>query len=588
MIVDFPSMITPGTPETLRVTVGRDGLQGSDPLPGIHIELSPAGGTAIPQSGTTDAQGEFTAEAELAPDSSSIEIVVQALDAPGGQVLAEDVVLAVGPCTDGPTDVEIDFGNGEDNPTTVGPVLQNGLDYRLTVSGTFTVNSTQQWQNGVCKGAPAAGVGGPTGIDAEFFFAVPNGSALCGDDFQCCPNHTSKFQISLDGGGGFDHVEPVSPAFDGSHVYEYVVRGEGLPVHVRLEEDSNRGDDYGVLDVHIACADSPPTTTTTTTTTTTSTTSTTGTTSTTVSTVTTTTATTTTAVSTTTIGGTSTTTTTLIGIPVIPYRRYAASGPDGPVVTLTDEFATETANLGSVILELPPVEVDGQVPFDPFTHQTCYAHPGGTLDTCIDIEDGFGFAPLRVGDPIGVCVPEVLPIIGVDTFKCYAATGAALDVEVALVDEFQSQTVTVGAPELLCTPVSIDEAPLVNPLRYLVCYATTPPGVAGGQIEVENTLHPDPISVDVGLATGLCVPAVRQLVPSCQLCGNGVLDGAEECDDADVQDGDGCSGVCRFELECTCDGVPVPPPNEEGCATLADCGSSCTACSTGGGTCGCQ
>jgi cysteine-rich repeat protein len=186
-------------------------------------------------------------------------------------------------------------------------------------------------------------------------------------------------------------------------------------------------------------------------------------------------------------------------------------------------------------------------------------------------------------------VPELGASIAVDAFKCYAASGSALEVDVLLADDFQSQTVTVGAPELLCTPVEVDEAPLASSIRYLVCYATTPPGAAGGQIEVENVLHVDPIPVDVGVATGLCVPAVRQLVASCELCGNGVLDGDEECDDVNVLDGDGCSAVCAFELDCTCDGIPVPPPSDEGCATLADCGVSCSACTAGGGgTCGCQ
>lgn len=294
--------------------------------------------------------------------------------------------------------------------------------------------------------------------------------------------------------------------------------------------------------------------------------------------------------SSTTIGSTtsSTTTTTLFGLPVIPYARYAATGPDGPVVTLADEFVTETVDLGAVMLELPPVTIDGELPFDPVTHQTCHAHPGGTLDACIDIQDRFGAAPLRIGDPVAVCARERFTSIAVDNFKCYQATGSAREVTVILQDDFQSQAVTVGAPGLLCTPVAIDAEPLVTPLRYLVCYATTPLGAAGGPIEVDNALHPDPIAVDVGVATGLCVPAARQLPATCLLCGNGMVDGGEDCDDGGTLDGDGCSAVCRFEFACTCDGVPLPPPNEERCGTLADCGGSCTTCAAGGGVCGCQ
>ena len=33
-----------------------------------------------------------------------------------------------------------------------------------------------------------------------------------------------------------------------------------------------------------------------------------------------------------------------------------------------------------------------------------------------------------------------------------------------------------------------------------------------------------------------------------QLCGNGVIDGVEECDDGNRVDGDGCSSVCTREI----------------------------------------
>jgi cysteine-rich repeat protein len=212
-----------------------------------------------------------------------------------------------------------------------------------------------------------------------------------------------------------------------------------------------------------------------------------------------------------------------------------------------DEFATQTIDLGTVILELPPVTIDGLLPPDPTTHQSCYAHPGGLLDECIDVQDRFGFAPVRIGNPVGVCVPERFPSVAVDAFTCYQASGVAPGVSVTLDDEFQSQTVTVDAPVLLCTPTGIDGGGLQDAGRYLVCYATTPTGVAGGQITVDAALHPAPIQVDVGAATGLCVPAVRQLVVTCDLCGNTVVDPGEDCDDGNVVNGDGCSAVCRTE-----------------------------------------
>jgi cysteine-rich repeat protein len=36
-------------------------------------------------------------------------------------------------------------------------------------------------------------------------------------------------------------------------------------------------------------------------------------------------------------------------------------------------------------------------------------------------------------------------------------------------------------------------------------------------------------------------------------CGNGQLEGAEQCDDGNTVNGDGCSLICRFELETAID-----------------------------------
>jgi cysteine-rich repeat protein len=39
-------------------------------------------------------------------------------------------------------------------------------------------------------------------------------------------------------------------------------------------------------------------------------------------------------------------------------------------------------------------------------------------------------------------------------------------------------------------------------------------------------------------------------------CGNGVVEGAEECDDGDTVDGDGCSSSCKVERGWSCNGNP--------------------------------
>lgn len=39
-------------------------------------------------------------------------------------------------------------------------------------------------------------------------------------------------------------------------------------------------------------------------------------------------------------------------------------------------------------------------------------------------------------------------------------------------------------------------------------------------------------------------------------CGNGVVEGNEECDDGDLQDDDGCSSICKIEHGWSCSGHP--------------------------------
>src|SRR5262249_62025396 len=52
-------------------------------------------------------------------------------------------------------------------------------------------------------------------------------------------------------------------------------------------------------------------------------------------------------------------------------------------------------------------------------------------------------------------------------------------------------------------------------------------------------------------------PADCQGPPPAQ-CGNGVVDGAEECDDGGTADGDGCSATCQLEnTSAVCAGMPT-------------------------------
>jgi cysteine-rich repeat protein len=58
--------------------------------------------------------------------------------------------------------------------------------------------------------------------------------------------------------------------------------------------------------------------------------------------------------------------------------------------------------------------------------------------------------------------------------------------------------------------------------------------------------------------TVLCVDScptdyVEKGTDLCVLCGNGVIDGDEECDDGNQDDGDGCSSTCVEEPGYDCD-----------------------------------
>ncbi|NIS37378.1 MAG: DUF4215 domain-containing protein, partial [Actinobacteria bacterium] len=49
------------------------------------------------------------------------------------------------------------------------------------------------------------------------------------------------------------------------------------------------------------------------------------------------------------------------------------------------------------------------------------------------------------------------------------------------------------------------------------------------------------------------------------VCGDGLIEGAEECDDSDMDPGDGCSDTCTIETDYICSGEPsvceLPPAN---------------------------
>lgn len=157
-----------------------------------------------------------------------------------------------------PVVVELDmYQPSGGTASATGPMLAVGQTAHIKVEGTYSIWGEAMWENGVCEGnseatpafPSAGGSNGAVGIDAEFYFAVPSGSALCDNPY---PWGAGEFKLSLDGGADFDNPDPIVPLSGPTpgHVYEYDVVGQGHPIMFQ-REDSPSSDNYGVLRITI-------------------------------------------------------------------------------------------------------------------------------------------------------------------------------------------------------------------------------------------------------------------------------------------------------------------------------------------------
>ncbi|MFP2929023.1 LamG-like jellyroll fold domain-containing protein [Pyxidicoccus sp. 3LG] len=79
-----------------------------------------------------------------------------------------------------------------------------------------------------------------------------------------------------------------------------------------------------------------------------------------------------------------------------------------------------------------------------------------------------------------------------------------------------------------------------------------------------------------GLAALYSVDAVKaKNPPVCVFCGDGEVEGTEECDDANQQSGDGCNSVCEVEPGYTCAGEPTV------CTDIDECANGTANCQPG-------
>jgi hypothetical protein len=202
--------------------------------------------------------------------------------------------------------------------------------------------------------------------------------------------------------------------------------------------------------------------------------------------------------------------------PLDHFTVYDATGPDGPIVSLADQFGTQVTDLGLTRLFLAPADKNGEGISDPFSHLTCYeitdgqpGPPGVTVTNQFVID-----APIDVGVPTELCVPTEKLIapgpVDIDHFKCYDAVGDPVDIGVGVVDQFQGFPALVADPFRLCNPADKNGEGIGNPDDHLVCYLLQPPGgFLGIPIPIQNQFFPAQTTVDVGTAFGLCVPSVK-------------------------------------------------------------------------------
>jgi hypothetical protein len=214
--------------------------------------------------------------------------------------------------------------------------------------------------------------------------------------------------------------------------------------------------------------------------------------------------------------------------PLGHFTLYDATGPDGPPVTIADQFGTQVTDLGSTKLFLVPADKNGEGIADPFSHLTCYAIPDGepgppeVMVTNQFVTD----AHINVRLPSELCVPTEKLItpgpVDIDHFKCYDVVGDPVDIDVDIADQFQGFGTLVADPFRLCNPAEKNGEIVANPDDHLVCYLLQPPGgFLGIPVPIQNQFFADQSSVDVGTAIALCVPSAKAVPEPSFLLGLG-------------------------------------------------------------------
>ncbi len=209
--------------------------------------------------------------------------------------------------------------------------------------------------------------------------------------------------------------------------------------------------------------------------------------------------------------------------PAEHFTVYRALGPEGPAVTMADQFGTQTTDLGPVNFFMVPADKNDEGIFDSFTHLTCHeiVEPVPSQIPYVSATNQFATdQPLAVGLPRELCVPtEKLiapgPIDG-DHYRCWEASGpigASLDIDVTLVDQFQGFGSTVVKPFRICNPVDKNGEGIEDSDTHLVCYIVAPEGgFLGLSIPIWNQFfNIAPGEIEVAQPFAVCAPSAKEV-----------------------------------------------------------------------------
>ncbi len=260
-------------------------------------------------------------------------------------------------------------------------------------------------------------------------------------------------------------------------------------------------------------------------------------------------------------------TTTPAAVPAVDhYKCYKARPAPGTSrlvaieARLEDAFESKLAKVVKTDSLCVAVGVDGHAIQDPQATLQCYAirdaagQPRSPRRT-VDAADDVATTTLQTRDPQLLCLPAsrdggptTAQLAGM---KCYAATpvrdGARfVPSQISLVDAFDAKATRVVEPTSVCVGVARDGASLVDPEARLHCYeikdAPGQPRFARRTVGARTDLGAERLVLQK--PRRLCVPATHAAPP---VCGDGIRDANEQCDDGNQVSGDGCSAACVLE-----------------------------------------